>query len=234
MATTYGYCRISRKSQSIERQHTNIKSSYPEAVLISEAYTGTKMDRPEWDKLMKKVQPGDTIVFDSVSRMSRNADEGIKVYMELYSKGIELVFLKEAHINTAVYQGAIAKHIDIEANTGREAIDKYISGQGKLLNELMMDLAKEQIKLAFDQAEKEVTDLHIRTAEGIREAKANGKQIGQIKGARLHTKKSDTVKEVIRKHSKDFGGSLSDAECMALAGCARNTYYKYKAEMKNQ
>ena len=96
----YGYARISRKEQSIERQIRNIKAEYPKAVIVQEAFTGTKMDRPEWNKLYKKVKPGDKIVFDSVSRMSRNADEGVQIYFELYENGIQLIFLKEKYINT--------------------------------------------------------------------------------------------------------------------------------------
>ncbi len=86
----YGYARISRPSQSIDRQIRNIKASYPDAVIVQEAYTGTRMDRPEWSKLYKRVVSGDTIVFDSVSRMSRNADEGVQTYFELYERGIRL------------------------------------------------------------------------------------------------------------------------------------------------
>ena len=62
----YGYARISRQQQSIERQIRNIISYNNEAHIVQEAYTGTKMDRPEWIKLYKKVQDGDTIIFDSV------------------------------------------------------------------------------------------------------------------------------------------------------------------------
>ena len=58
----YGYARISRPQQSIERQIRNIKAAYPEAVIVQEAYTGTKMDRPEWGKLHKKAKPEDTII----------------------------------------------------------------------------------------------------------------------------------------------------------------------------
>ena len=90
----YGYCRISQKKQSIERQIRNIKSAYPEATIIEEAYTGTSIDRKEWNKLFKKVKEGDTIIFDSVSRMSRNADEGFTAYEQLFTRGVELVFLK--------------------------------------------------------------------------------------------------------------------------------------------
>ena len=87
------------------------------------------------------------------------------------------------------------------------------------------------IRIAFEQAEKEVRDLHQRTKEGIETARLNGKQIGQRTGNKLHVKKEAPAKELIRKHSKDFGGSLADPECMRLAGVCRNTYYKYKKEI---
>lgn len=222
----YGYCRISTKQQSIDRQIRNIKAEYNTAVIVTEAYSGTTINRPEWNKLHKKVKSGDTIVFDSVSRMSRNADEGFALYEELYNKGIELVFLKEPHINTTTYKQALQNNVSL---TGTN-VDFILEG----VNKYLMALAKEQIRLAFEQSEKEVEDLHQRTREGIATARLNGKQIGQKQGARLTTKKSITAKEVIRKHSKDFDGSLSDADCMKLIGLARNTYYKYKREMKTE
>ena len=222
----YGYCRISTKQQSIDRQIRNIKAEYDTAVIVTEAYSGTTINRPEWNKLHKKVKSGDTIVFDSVSRMSRNADEGFALYEELYNKGIELVFLKEPHINTATYKQALQNNVSL---TGTN-VDFILEG----VNKYLMALAKEQIRLAFEQSEKEVEDLHQRTREGIATARLNGKQIGQKQGARLTTKKSITAKELIRKHSKDFDGSLSDADCMKWIGLARNTYYKYKREMKTE
>ena len=222
----YGYCRISTKQQSIDRQIRNIKAEYDTVVIVTEAYSGTTINRPEWNKLHKKVKSGDTIVFDSVSRMSRNADEGFALYEELYNKGIELVFLKEPHINTTTYKQALQNNVSL---TGTN-VDFILEG----VNKYLMALAKEQIRLAFEQSEKEVEDLHQRTREGIATARLNGKQIGQKQGARLTTKKSITAKELIRKHSKDFDGSLSDADCMKLIGLARNTYYKYKREMKTE
>ena len=101
----YGYCRISTKTQSIERQERNILAAYPTAKRIyKEAATGTKLQgRKELDKLLAAIHPGDTIIFDSVSRMSRSADEGSELYEQLFQKGINLVFLKEPHINTDVY-----------------------------------------------------------------------------------------------------------------------------------
>lgn len=220
----YGYTRISTKSQSIERQIRNIKDFYADAIIIEEVFTGTKIyGRKEFNKLLKKVKSGDTIVFDSVSRMSRNAEEGFKLYEELYNKGIELVFLKEQHINTETYKKALTGGIELTGTT----VDLILEG----INKYLLALAKEQIKLAFEQAEKEVSDLRQRTKEGIETARLNGKQIGQVKGVKLTTKKSIVAKEQIQKYSKDFNGTLKDTEVMKLIGIARNSYYKYKKEL---
>ena len=55
MTRTYGYCRISTARQKIDRQVDNILKQYPDAVIVKEIYTGTKVDRPEWKKLYKEV-----------------------------------------------------------------------------------------------------------------------------------------------------------------------------------
>ena len=220
----YGYCRISRAKQSIERQIRNIKAVYPEAVIIEEVFTRTRIDRKEWNKLTSKVKCGDTIVFDSVSRMSGNAEEGFTAYEELYNSGVNLVFLKEPHINTDTYKQALQNNVALTGGT----VDYILEG----VNKYLLALAKEQIRLAFQQSEKEVEDLHQRTREGLITAKLNGKQVGQKQGAKLTTKKSIAAKEVIAKHSKDFNGTLNDIDVMKLTGLSRNTYYKYKAEMR--
>ena len=100
------------------------------------------------------------------------------------------------------------------------------------INEYLMALAKEQIKLAFEQSEKEVADLHQRTREGLLTARLNGEQVGRKKGIGFETKKSKAAKEKIRIHCKAFGGTLDDMECMKLTGLARNTYYKYKRQIR--
>ncbi len=222
----YGYGRISTPAQNIDRQIRNIKAAYPEAVIVTDTYTGTKDTRPGWQRLMHTIKPGDILIFDSVSRMSRNAAEGFNAYEQLYSAGITLVFLKEPGIDTTVYQSALKSAVPL---TGTN-VDLILQG----VNAFLLELAKEQIRLAFDQAEKEVSDLHQRTREGMETARLNGKQIGQVKGRKLHTKKSDPAKEIIRKHSRAFGGSLSDDDCRKLAGISRNTYYKYKSELKGE
>ncbi len=201
---------------------------FPNAVIVKEVYTGTKKTgRKGLERILLKVQEGDTIIFDSVSRMSRNADEGIELYMSMYDKGVNLVFLKEPHINTETYRLAIAKSIQ---TIGNDIADIYI----RATNEVLMLLAKEQIRQTFEQSEKEVADLHQRTREGIETARRNGKQIGQTFGRKLNVKKAAVAKRQILKHSRTFGGTLSDVECMKIAGVSRGTYYKYKRELRSE
>ena len=219
----YGYTRISTKKQNIERQVRNILAVHPDAIIVREVYTGTKFQgRKELDKILKLVKPTDTIVFDSVSRMSRNAEEGYAEYEKLFRRNITLEFLKEPHINTEVYKKVLSGTV---AMTGTNA-DYILEG----VNKYLLALAKEQIQIAFNQAEKEVQDLHQRTREGIETARLNGKQIGGVTGKKLTTKKSIEAKEVILKNSKDFNGVNTDIEVMKIAGISRNSYYKYKRE----
>ena len=231
--TTYAYCRVSTTHQKLSRQITNITSLYPNATIIKEFYTGTKQDRPNWNKLISQIKAGDTIVFDSVSRMSRNAEEGFKDYKMLYELGVNLIFLNEPLINTSVFDLTKSNMLRINIETGNAAVDDFFKGNIQLINNFMMALAEEQIKAAFEQSEKEVSDLHSRISQGIREAKKNGTKIGLSKGTTLTTKKSIECKAIILKHSKDFGGSLDDPDVIKLCRCSRNSYYKYKREIKS-
>lgn len=89
-------------------------------------------------------------------------------------------------------------------------------------------------EVPLEQSEKEVEDLHQRTREGIETARLNGKIPGRRPEAKVVTKKSIEAKATILKHSIDFNGTLSDADVMRLAGIARNTYYKYKRELRTE
>ena len=229
----YGYCRVSTQHQKIARQITNITAVYPSAVIIKEFFTGTTQNRPHWEKFITQVKKEDTIVFDSVSRMARNSAEGYKDYKMLFERGIHLIFLNEPLINSSVLDATKSKLLTVSIDTGNQAVDSFFKGNIQLINDFILALAEEQIKAAFDQAEKEVTDLHSRISQGMREAKKNGVKIGLSKGTTLTTKKSIDCKAIIQKHSKDFGGSLDDPDVLKLCGCSRNSYYKYKREIKN-
>lgn len=86
--------------------------------IYAEKYTGTKIERPQFSQLLKIIHPGDTIIFDSVSRMSRTAEEGYNLYMQLLHQGVDLMFIKEPHINTEYYKRMQNRKYEI-AHTGK-------------------------------------------------------------------------------------------------------------------
>ena len=228
----YGIVRISTQKQNMLRQIRNIKAAYPDAIIIKEVYTGTKLKgRKDFEQLIKRAKSDDIFVFDSVSRMCRNADEGCELYEQLFYRGITLIFLQEPHINTDVYKQALNNQIELRIKTGNQATDELMNTIIDALNKFTLDLAKQQIRIAFEQAEKEVQDLHQRTKEGMETARLSGKQIGQKEGATLNVKKKEPMKKQIRALSRDFDGSNTDLQVMKITGLAKNTYYKYKKEL---
>lgn len=229
----YGYARVSTKSQSIAMQTDAIKRFAPDAKIYSESFTGSTLNRPEWNKLYKVLKPGDTVIFWAVDRMSRDdPDSAVALYMELYNKGINLIFLNNRTIDTDVYRRASANKIEsVSAKSGNAAIDKFIPAQLELINTLIADLAAEQIRKAFDQAHTELNHIHERTRAGMA-AKEAGRKISEARtGKTYETIKSLEAKRIIAKYSNSFGGTAKDTECMQFANVSRNTYYKFKAEL---
>lgn len=223
----YGYVRVSTDKQNIDRQIRNILAVDASAKIYQEIFTGTKTTgRREFQKLLNKVQSGDTIIFDSVSRMSRNAAEGFELYKKLFDDGVNLVFINEPYINTDVYKATRDALVPM-TNTD---VDLILAG----VNQYLMKLAEKQVELAFEQAQKERDDLSERTRQGLQTAKLNGKQLGRAKGTVVVTKKSDESKKKMLQHAKTFGGTLTDVEMIKLLGIDKNTYYKYKKELKRQ
>lgn len=238
----YGYIRVSTRHQKLGRQRENIKKVYPLADIYEEVYTGTRVEgRYQLNRLLKKVRSGDTIVFDSVSRMSRNAAEGIDLYFKLLNDGVNLEFLKEPYINTSVYMDKLAnnKNIEVEDSTLNDTI---MAGVRNYLEEL----AKAQIRIAFEQSEKEVNDLRQRIREGIFQAKAKREE--DIKAGRIKveekpkkvivTEKEKIARKLIEKYNKEFGGKLNDKDTLAIINgkykdfsISKGTYYNYKQKM---
>lgn len=225
---TYGYVRVSTKKQKIERQIENIRNFCPEAIIYSEKQSGKDIEgRAVFRKLLAKVKAGDTIVFDEVSRMSRNAEEGYRLYMELMDRGITLVYLKERHINTDEFKRRTQRHME-RVSSANAKMDNLVNGILGLIEEFERENLKDNIRIAFQQAEQERQFLIKR----VREGKAvSSKPQGRPKGSQnLKTEKAKRIERVILEQSRSFDGKFSDAKIMReyLPGIARNTYYRYK------
>lgn len=231
-----GYARVSTPKQSLRRQIENLKAAYPDIVVISEVYTGSTDNRPKWKKLMRQCRAGIVrkLVFDEVSRFSRNAEEAIVEYKELYELGIELEFLKEPHINSKIYRDASERKIKI-ATEGMDAetaalINTVIGG----LNDYLLSVAEKQIYLAFEHAQKERELLAKRTSEGLKQAKLMGSKVGRQPGQKLETRKAKRAKRIIRNHYELLGGELTATQCYTLAQITKSTFYRYLTEMRQE
>lgn len=226
--TVYGYVRTSTKRQLLSRQITNIKAEYPDIdeqkEIYKDQYTGTKVQgRKAFEALLEKVQPGDTIVFDSVSRMSRNAAEGSALYMDLMNKGITLVFLKEPQINTDTYKQALNQVIPLT----NSKVDRILGA----INDYLRELATRQIELAFEQAEKEAENIRKNTKDGIREARSRGQQIGHAPGTKLIKESKLPALLTIIRYSNSFNGTMPDEQCARAAGISRSTLNRYRDDL---
>lgn len=228
----YGYVRVSTQQQKTQRQADNIKAFNPDAIIYEEKQSGKYIEnRAVFKKLLDKLKAGDTIIFDEVSRMSRNAEEGYNLYMKLMEQDINLVFLKERHIDTEEYKRRTQNHI-ARISSSNDKLDNLINGILGLIEDFERENLKDNIRLAFEQAENERLFLIKRVTEGkLRSEKHQGRPKGSLN---IKTDKADNIKKIIREQSKDFEGRFSDAKIMKeyLTGVARNTYYKYKKELR--
>lgn len=93
----YGYCRVSTKGQadgySLDAQEKEILAKYDTAIIYKESYTGTKVDRPIFTKLISTLDKGDVLVVCKLDRFARNTVEGIEVVKGLFSKGVSIHIL---------------------------------------------------------------------------------------------------------------------------------------------
>ena len=232
----YAYPRVSTPNQQLERQIQNIRAAYPNAIMFPEKYTGTRIDRPQWNKLHRQILADVErglkvrVIFDEASRLARNAEEGTRIYEELFSLGVELIFLKTPHINSETYKAAENNQLEVAA-LDDAATNELVQGIAGAINKYIMALARQQIFLAFQSAEAEVNYLHQRVSEGVRLAAAEGKRVGTPKGSKLTTKKSVEMKKIIQEKSKYFNGSINDQDLIKITGLAPNTFYKYKREL---
>ncbi|MEC2390158.1 recombinase family protein [Bacillus mycoides] len=88
----YGYARVSTIAQDLELQIQALQSEGCE-VIYKEKFTGTKTDRPEFNKVLEALQEGDTLVVTKLDRFARSAVEGIQTVKTLFARGIKVHIL---------------------------------------------------------------------------------------------------------------------------------------------
>ena len=93
----YGYSRVSTKGQakdgnSLESQEKALREAGATKI-YTDAFTGTKTDRPEFDKLLAEIKAGDTIVVTKLDRFARSMAQGSELVSKLIDRGIRVYIL---------------------------------------------------------------------------------------------------------------------------------------------
>lgn len=92
----YGYIRVSTIKQANEgnslegQEKLLIENGVSKENIFKDAYTGTKLDRPKFNELLKVLQNGDTLVVTKLDRFARSMIEGSKIVNELIERGVKV------------------------------------------------------------------------------------------------------------------------------------------------
>ena len=127
-----GYARVSTVEQNLDRQLDMLRS-YGVDKIYTEKMTGTKRDRPELNQLLERMETGDTVVIESLSRLGRSTKDLIEL-VELFEKrGVQLVSMKES--------------IDTSTSTGK-LLFTIMSALAQFERDVLADRTREGLKAA--------------------------------------------------------------------------------------
>jgi DNA invertase Pin-like site-specific DNA recombinase len=101
----FGYARVSTEQQNLERQ-IDALNKYGVDELLTEKMTGTKLHRPEFDRLKDKARNGDVIVIESLSRLGRSTKDLLNLLDYFETEQIQLISLKE-NLDTSTATGKL-------------------------------------------------------------------------------------------------------------------------------
>lgn len=214
MGNYFSYMRISTKEERGKQKYTRQENSLERyarnqgidyVIQFREDASGKSfINRSEWNRLEKIIQSGDTIVFKDITRFTREAENGYTKYMELMSKGINLVFLDNPTLSTDYIKNLIvtAKNMNFLEKTISEMLVKVL-------------LAAE-----LTRAEQERLTISQRTRDGMAASpKKAGRKLGQL------DKMSDALKADIEVYLSDR--SIKQVDLMNKYKISRNTLKKY-------
>ena len=149
---TYGYVRVSTKEQNENRQVTAMREfGIPDGHILIEKWSGKDFDRPGYQKLVRRLKTGDTLVIKSIDRLGRNYEEILEQWRLL---------TKEKNVAIVVLDMPL-----LDTRQGRDLT-------GVLIADIVLQLLS-----YVAQTEREF--IRQRQAEGIAAAKARGVHFGR-------------------------------------------------------
>ena len=149
----YGYARVSTKEQNELRQLIALREfGLTDRAIFVDKQSGKDFDRRSYQRLLRKLKDGDTLVIKSIDRLGRNYEEILEQWRILTKdKGIDIVVLDMPLLDT---------------RRGKDLM-------GTFLSDIVLQV------LSF-VAENERTNIRQRQAEGIAAAKAKGIRFGRV------------------------------------------------------
>ncbi|WP_305927962.1 recombinase family protein [Bacillus mycoides] len=151
----FGYVRVSSKDQNEDRQIENMKClGIEDRDIFIDKQSGKNMKRENYQMLKRLARTGDTIVFDSLTRLGRSMNDVLEEFRYYEQQRINLQFIKEPFIN--------------------------VNYSGESTNDVIQQaVQKATLTILSAFAEKERNDIKQRQAEGIALAKKGGKHLGR-------------------------------------------------------
>lgn len=217
----FGYMRIStkeeRQKQSFIRQEVALfnysqEHNFEYLALLQEDVSGKSFEnRKQWKRLEQLVHEGDTVIFKDISRFTRETENGYKKYMELYEKGVELIFIDNPTVSTPY----IKKMLDIAKE------------QNLIAKITLENTVKLLLMVELDRVEQERLITIKRIKDGIQ---ASNKQSGRKQGQLV--KMTDELRKDIKQFLKDR--TIKQVDLMRKHNISRNTLKKYVEIVKEE
>ena len=178
----YGYARVSSLGQakdgySLEFQEKELRNAGASEV-FSDAFTGTKINRPQLDKLLLKLNSGDTLVVTKLDRIARSLTEGIKLIDSLGQRGIKVHVLDLGVIDDSP-TGKLIRNImlciaEFERDMIKQRLDegKFISGNyGGRPRKYSSKQLRHAVELLKDHSYSQVVELTGISKSSLQRAK---------------------------------------------------------------
>lgn len=197
---THGYARVSSKDQNEERQLKELREfGISDRDIYIDKQSGKDFNRIEYQRLINVLRKGDLLVVQSIDRLGRNYND---------IQGQWKYITNELAVDIKVLDMPL---LDTRAN------------DDNLDNRFIADLV---LQILSYVAQKERENIRRRQAQGIANAKAQGKVLG-----RPRVTYPDNWKEVYQKW---FNKECTAKEAMKITGLKRNSFYKLAKEYIKQ
>ena len=206
MSKTYCYIRISTDKQEYDRQIQIFKDKgYINGVnceYIEETFTGTKTKRPKFDELIKKMEKGDTLVCESLSRLSRG---GVIKTLDLITD-----FIQKKQINVTI----LKEGFYLQAGEKPDANTNLLLGIFSVLGQFERDLISE------------------RTKEGLKAVKSKGVKLGREKGKyNTKENFINTLDYMIKNNvGQDKATMINNFPTLSFKNILKKCYIKYNTK----